>query len=129
MDVMAFLDSFYVKSHVIVTYVLVILAIIDSIEVYIASRLIKNDNKRTPAKWLNNYWIKLHFKFGLTFTNIIKIAISIFIFQIDLKIDDAILYYEFPDLVDSIVAIYFFYVMGFSICLLRFNREIRQGEL
>jgi hypothetical protein len=129
MDVMALLDTFYVKSHVIVNYVLVILAIIDSIEVYIASRLIKNDNKRTPAKWLNNYWIKLHFKFGLTFTNIFKIAISIFIFQIDLKIDDAILYYEFPDLVDSIVAIYFFYVMGFSICLLRFNRKIHQGEL
>ena len=126
---MALLDTFYVKSHVIVTYVLVILAIIDSIEVYIASRLIKNDNKQTPAKWLNNYWIRLHFKFGKTFTNIIKIAISVFIFQIDLKINDSILYYEFPDLVDFISAIYFFYVMGFSICLLRFIKENHQGEL
>lgn len=123
MDSIANLRTLVVKIDVVVIYLLIILSVVDSILVYIASKLTRNDSKLTCGKWHKDYWLRIHLRFGITLTNIFKIVVSIFMLYIYLNISEYLSAFYFARVIRGVVSIYFFHVMFFILYLFKLKEE------
>ncbi len=131
MDIFEVLESmvtFHEKRHVVLTHELVILAVIDSVLVFVASRIIKNGNNRMPAIGLDNPLMRLHLKIGVTLTSIIKIGVSVLLFHFDWENFEPF-EWQYRNVIASIVYIYAFYLVLFAICFSRDKKKPNQEAL